>query len=79
MAVPISTWSPRRSGCVKAMRIPAIAFESVDCAAKPMMSAMTAEDARIEPATACTSGMTRSAEKTPTITTAATTVRRMTL
>jgi hypothetical protein len=59
--------------------MPAIAFESVDWAAKPRMSAMTADDARIEPATACTSGITRSAERTPTMTTPTTTVRRMTL
>jgi hypothetical protein len=60
------------------MRMPAIAFERVDWAAKPRIRAMTAEDARIEPATACTPGMTRSAERTPTTTIAATTVRRMT-
>jgi hypothetical protein len=61
------------------MRIPAIAFESVDWAAKPMIRAMTADEARIELATACTPGMTSSAERTPTRITAATTVRRMTL
>ena len=78
-AVPTSTWSPRRSGWVKAIRIPAIAFESVDWAAKPRMRAITADEARIEPATAWTSGITRSAERTPTMTTPTTTVRRMTL
>ena len=61
-----STRSPSRSGCENAIRIPAIAFPSVRCAAKPMTSPITADEARMPPAIARTCGMTSSAESTPT-------------
>ena len=61
-----TTVSPRRSGCENAIRIPATALPIVLCAAKPITSPMTAEDARMPPAIARTCGMTSSAESTPT-------------
>jgi len=51
---------------------------SVVCAANPTTSAMTAEEARIVPATVRTCGMTRSAERMPTVMTVATALRRRT-
>ena len=75
---PISTQSPSRSGCASAIRIPATKFASVDRAAKPTTSPMIAEDARIPPATARTSGMTSSADRTPMNTINATSARRRT-
>jgi hypothetical protein len=60
------------------MRTPATKFESVVCAANPTTSAMTAEEARIVPATARTGGMTSRAERIPTVTIVTRALRRMT-
>jgi hypothetical protein len=73
-----ATWSPSRNGCTKATRIPAMKFDSVVCAARPTISAITADEARIVPATARTGGITSRALKTPTPTMTAMTLRRTT-
>ena len=57
-----STQSPSRSGCVIAIMRPATKLPSVRCAAKPMISPSTAEEASSPPATARTCGITSSAE-----------------
>ncbi len=72
------TLSPSRRGCAKAIMMPAMKFESVDCAARPRTSAITAEDARMLPATARTCGKTSSALRTPTPITTASALRRTT-
>ena len=61
-----STSSPRRSGWVNAIRMPATKLPIVRWLAKPITSPITAEDARTPPATACTCGITSSADITPT-------------
>jgi hypothetical protein len=73
-----STRSPRRRGWVNATRMPAMKFERVVWAANPITRAMTAEEARMAPVTACTWGMTRRAERTPTVMIVATAPRRRT-
>jgi hypothetical protein len=73
-----ATLSPSRSGWANATRIPATKLESVVCAARPTTSAITADEARMLPATACTAGKTRRALRTPTAMITARTLRRTT-
>ena len=61
-----STRSPSRTGWLIAIRSPATKFPSVRWEAKPITTAITAEEARRPPAIARTPGITSSTEKQPT-------------